>query len=94
VLLSTCYDSTGLRRDEDHIRSLHLDTAYQFSETLELRAYLQERYDMCLRLGNAPATIEPMEARFGSPIYANNPDHCCYLRQVMSLQTAVQGCNA
>jgi phosphoadenosine phosphosulfate reductase len=80
-------------RDETRITPniFNLDTGYQFPETLELHARLQERYGLCIRLVSAPETVEHMEARFGGPISGTNPDHCCSLRKVVPLQTAVQG---
>lgn len=82
-------DETGIAPD-----IFNLDTGYQFPETLELRERLQERYRLSIRLAGALETVEHMEARFGGPIYGINSDHCCYLRKVVPLHTAVQGFTA
>ena len=89
AMIAQSRDETGLAPD-----IFNLDTGYQFPETLELRERLQARYGLSMRLVSAPETIEHMEARFGGPIYGTNPDHCCYLRKVVPLQTAVQGFDA
>lgn len=69
----------------------NLDTGYQFAETLELRERLQQRYGLTIRLVSAPETVAQMEARYGGPLYQQQPDRCCYLRKVAPLQSAVQG---
>lgn len=89
AMIAQVRDKTGLTP-----AIFNLDTGYQFSETLELRERLQERYHMVIRLVSASETVAHMEARFGGPIYDSNPDHCCYLRKVVPLQTAVQGFTA
>jgi phosphoadenosine phosphosulfate reductase len=85
AMIAQVRDVTGITPD-----IFNLDTGYQFSETLQLRERLQERYGMSIRLVSAPETVEHMEARFGGPIYGTNPDHCCYMRKVVPLHTAVQ----
>jgi phosphoadenosine phosphosulfate reductase len=89
AMIAQVRDETGLTPT-----IFNLDTGYQFPETLELRERLQERYNLVIRLVSAAETVEHMEARFGGPIYKSNPDHCCYLRKVVPLQTAVQGFTA
>jgi phosphoadenosine phosphosulfate reductase len=79
-------DETGITPD-----IFNLDTGYQFAETLALRERLQQRYGLAIRLVSAGETVTQMEARFGGPLYSRDPDHCCYLRKVVPLRTAVQG---
>jgi phosphoadenosine phosphosulfate reductase len=51
----------------------------------------QQRYGLAIRLVSAAETVSQMEARFGGPLYGSDPEHCCYLRKVVPLRTAVQG---
>ena len=69
----------------------NLDTGYQFAETLALRERLQQRYGLAIRLVRAAETVPQLEARFAGPLYRADPEHCCYLRKVVPLHTAVQG---
>ena len=69
----------------------NLDTGYQFPETLALRERLQQRYGLAIRLVSASETTSQMEARYGGPLYTSRPDHCCALRKVAPLHSAVQG---
>ncbi|HEY7493302.1 MAG TPA: phosphoadenylyl-sulfate reductase [Candidatus Tectomicrobia bacterium] len=89
AMIAQVRDETGIVPD-----IFNLDTGYQFPETLELQERLQKHYGLCIRRVGAPETVEHMEARFGGPIYGTDPDHCCYLRKVVPLQTALQGFDA
>lgn len=67
----------------------NLDTGYQFSETLQLREHMQEKYGLPIRLVSARETVEQMEARLGGPIYGSDPAACCHARKVVPLQDAL-----
>jgi phosphoadenosine phosphosulfate reductase len=88
-MIARVRDETGITPD-----IFNLDTGYQFTETLELRERIQQRYGLSIRLVRSSETVERMETRLGGPIYGTSPDQCCHLRKVMPLQTAVQGFEA
>jgi len=89
AMLAQIREETGLLPD-----IFNLDTGYQFPETLALRERLQQRYGLTIRLVGAAETTAQLEARYGGPLYASRPDHCCALRKVAPLHTAVQGFDA
>lgn len=85
-MIAAVRDETGVTPDV-----FNLDTGYQFAETLELRERMQRRYGLSIRLVSAEESTTKMESRFGEPLYSTKPDHCCHLRKVVPLQSAVQG---
>jgi phosphoadenosine phosphosulfate reductase len=84
AMVAQIRDETGIAPD-----IFNLDTGYQFAQTLALREHLQQRYGLAIRLVSATETVPQMEARFGGPLYGSDPNHCCYLRKVVPLHTAV-----
>jgi phosphoadenosine phosphosulfate reductase len=88
-MLAQLRDETGITPD-----IFNLDTGYQFQETLELRDALQEKYGLPIRFVRSEESVRQMENRFGGPIYASNPEHCCYVRKVVPLREAVKGFDA
>src|SRR5258706_322520 len=76
------------------VRVFNLETGYQFSETLELRERIFERYGIEVEYVRAEETIEQMEVRFSGPIYGSNPNECCRIRKVEPLKQAVKGYDA
>jgi phosphoadenosine phosphosulfate reductase len=86
AMIAQIRDETGLVPD-----IFNLDTGYQFPETLALRERLEQRYGLVIRLVGAPETVAQLEARCGGPLYPSHPEHCCYLRKVVPLRTAVHG---
>ncbi|HEY3282151.1 MAG TPA: phosphoadenylyl-sulfate reductase [Armatimonadota bacterium] len=63
----------------------NLETGYQFRETLETRDHLMERYGLEIHLVGARETTQELEARFGGPLYATDPNQCCHLRKIEPL---------
>src|SRR6266478_1608903 len=76
------------------VRVFNLETGYQFTETLELRERIFERYGIEVEYVRADETVGQMESRFGGPIYGSNPDECCRIRKVEPLKQAVKGYDA
>lgn len=79
---------------EPRVRVFCLDTGYLFPETLELRERIREKYGITVELVRAAESPAAMEARFGGPLYATQPDECCRLRKVEPLKRAVAGWEA
>lgn len=72
----------------------NLETGYQFPQTLALRTRLEQKYGLKVRLVSSVESPQEMEARFGGPIYKDQPNLCCHLRKVVPLRDAVQGFEA
>jgi len=72
----------------------NLDTGYQFPETLELKDRIEAQTGLKVNFVGAKESVADMEARFGGPIYATEPDKCCGIRKVAPLKDAVAGYSA
>ena len=79
---------------EPKVRVFNLDTGYQFAETLALRDRIAERYGIEVELIRPESTVEEFEAANGGPVYAKDPDRCCYERKLIPLRQAVVGYDA
>ena len=79
---------------EPRVRVFNLDTGYQFAETLQLRDRIAERYGIEVELVRADQTVAEYEAAHGGPVYADNPDRCCFDRKIVPLRRAVEGYDA
>jgi phosphoadenosine phosphosulfate reductase len=76
------------------VRVFNLNTGYQFRETLELRDRIAEQYGIEVELVGAEASVEQFEAANGGPVYASDPDRCCFERKIVPLRQAVVGYDA
>ncbi|RUL89687.1 phosphoadenylyl-sulfate reductase [Tautonia sociabilis] len=76
------------------VRVFNLDTGYQFPETLALRDRIAERYGIEVELVRADTTVEQFEESNGGPVYATDPDRCCFERKIVPLRRAVVGYDA
>src|SRR3954467_13022513 len=54
---------------EPGVRIFNLETGYQFSETLELRERIQERYGIEVEYVRPELTVAEYEAEHGGPLY-------------------------
>lgn len=72
----------------------NLETGYQFAETLELRERVKERYGIEVEYKRPAETVEQFEQRNGGPLYATQPDQCCFHRKLKVLHEAVRGKHA
>ena len=79
---------------EPKVRVFNLDTGYQFTETLELRDRIAERYGIEVEMVRADLTVAEYEASNGGPIYGTTPDRCCHDRKIVPLRQAVVGYEA
>ncbi len=79
---------------EKGVRVFNLETGYQFTETLELRERIKEKYDIEVEFIYPEMTVEQYEAEHGGPLYRHRPDQCCYDRKILPLRRAVQGYDA
>src|SRR5947209_20001667 len=79
---------------EPRVRIFNLDTGYQFSETLEVREQIRERYGMAVELVRPEMTVAQYEEEHGGPLYVHRPDQCCHDRKVVPLKRAIVGYDA
>jgi phosphoadenosine phosphosulfate reductase len=76
------------------VRLFNLETGYQFSETLELRERIKQRYGIEVELIRPELTVAEYEAEHGGPLYPHRPDQCCHDRKILPLRRAVAGYDA
>src|SRR3982750_3790788 len=67
-----------LAQIEPRVRVFNLETGYQFPETLALRDRIAERYGIEVELVRPETTVAEYEEAHGGPIYATDPDLCCF----------------
>ena len=92
-MLAQLRDQTGIFPDV-----FNLDTQYQFGQTLSLRAQIERKYDIQIRVVTPDDGIIAAEAQSqseaGQPLYKIDPNSCCYWRKVVPLEAAVAGFDA
>lgn len=76
------------------VRIFNLDTGYQFTETLQLRERIKERYGIEVEYVRPELTVAEYETEHGGPLYHIRPDQCCHDRKIMPLRHAVAGYSA
>jgi phosphoadenosine phosphosulfate reductase len=76
------------------VRIFNLETGYQFSETLELREKIKQRYGIEVEYVYPETTVAEYEAEHGGPLFRIRPDQCCYDRKVLPLRRAIVGYDA
>src|ERR1700751_5932446 len=59
------------------VRIFNLDTGYQFTETLDLRERIRERYGIDVELVRPELSVAEYELEHGGPLYRHRPDQCC-----------------
>jgi phosphoadenosine phosphosulfate reductase len=100
LTMATAFGAEGcciihmLAEIEPRVRIFNLETGYQFSETLELRERLKERYGIEVEYIRPELTIAEYEAEHGGPLYRLRPDQCCFDRKILPLRRAVVGYDA
>jgi phosphoadenosine phosphosulfate reductase len=68
---------------------LFLDTGYHFAETLGTRDAVAATYDVNLITVTPQRTIAEQDASYGPQLHDRNPDLCCGLRKVATLDGAL-----
>jgi phosphoadenosine phosphosulfate reductase len=76
------------------VRVFNLETGYQFTETLELRERIKDRYGIEVEYIQPELTVQEYETEHGGPLYVHRPDQCCYDRKMLPLRRAVAGYTA
>src|SRR5271165_924975 len=71
------------------VRIFNLETGYQFTETLETRERIKERYGIEVEFIRPELTVSEYEAEHGGPLYNSFSDQCCHDRKILPLRKAV-----
>ncbi len=84
-----CVILAMLAKIEPRMHVFNLETGYQFSETLELRERIAEKYGIEVELKKPVLTVDQYETLHGGPLHQINPDQCCMDRKIKLLYEAV-----
>jgi phosphoadenosine phosphosulfate reductase len=79
---------------ERRVRIFNLETGYQFSETLDVRERIREKYGIEVEYVRPEMTVADYEQEHGGPLYVIRPDQCCLDRKILPLQQALDGYQA
>ena len=96
LLMATAFGAEGcciihmLAEIQPATTVINLETGYQFSETLELRERIKQKYGIEVEFIRPELTVAEYEAEHGGPLYSHRPDQCCYDRKVLPLRLAVE----
>jgi phosphoadenosine phosphosulfate reductase len=80
-----CVIISMLAKIEPRVYVFNLDTGYQFTETLQLRDRIAEKYGIEVDLQRPELSVEEYEAVHGGPLCQRDPDRCCQDRKVAVL---------
>jgi len=86
-----CVILAMLAKIEPRVYVFNLDTGYQFEQTLQLRDRIADRFGIVVDLQRPELTVEQYEKLHGGPVYARNPDQCCFDRKISVLRRVVSG---
>ncbi len=89
-----CLILSMIAKIEPRVYLFNLETGYQFPETLQTRARIQERYGLQIDLQSADTSVEEYERQHGGPLYKTNPTQCCTDRKVNVLRRVISGYRA
>jgi phosphoadenosine phosphosulfate reductase len=96
LLMATAFGAEGcciihmLAEIEPTVRTINIDTGYQFAETLELRERILYRYGIEVEYIRPELTVAEYETEHGGPLHGIRPDQCCHDRKIMPLRRAVE----
>ena len=96
LLMATAFGAEGcciihmLAGIEPTVRTINIDTGYQFPETLELRERILYRYGIAVEYVRPDLSVAEYEREHGGPLYELRPDDCCRDRKILPLQRAVK----
>jgi phosphoadenosine phosphosulfate reductase len=72
----------------------NLETGYQFQATLDLRERIMQKYGIHVDLLQPELSVPEYEAQHGGPLYATNPNQCCFDRKIKVLHRGAEGRHA
>jgi phosphoadenosine phosphosulfate reductase len=71
-----------------------LDTDLLFHDTYKTAQAMARRYSMKLRRIRPSVSLAEQAEHYGEALWERNPDQCCFLRKVSSLDRALEGYDA
>src|SRR5213083_2724275 len=80
LTMATAFGAEGcclihmLAEIEPGVRIFNLDTGYQFTETLELRERIRQRYGIEVEMVRPELDVAEYETEHGGPLYVHRPD--------------------
>jgi phosphoadenosine phosphosulfate reductase len=80
-----CVIISMLAKIEPRVYVFNLDTGYQFSETLDLRDRIADKFGIHVDLQKPDLSTEEYERLHGGPVFLTNPDRCCFDRKITVL---------
>lgn len=89
-ILADLRDSGKIAKNQ-FITIANLDTGYQFKETLELKAKLEESYGFTINMIQPALSVTEQDTKYGKDLYKTDPDQCCYMRKLVPLADLLQG---
>jgi phosphoadenosine phosphosulfate reductase len=100
LTMATAFGAEGcclihmLAEIEPGVHVFNLETGYQFSETLELRERIKDRYGIEVELVRPELSVGEYEAEHGGPLHRIRPDQCCHDRKILPLRRHLVGYQA
>lgn len=71
---------------------IFLDTDLHFKETYELINRIKEKYSsLKIEIKKSKLTLAEQEEKYGSKLWCEDPNMCCYLRKVRPLEEVLYG---
>ncbi len=89
--IATSFEQLGQHYKEGRLAIVNLDTGYQFQETLELKAKLENQYNIKILMKESKLSISEQNSQYGERLYERDPDQCCFLRKLMPLSELLHG---
>ncbi|HEX6500880.1 MAG TPA: phosphoadenylyl-sulfate reductase [Micromonosporaceae bacterium] len=72
------------------VEVVFLDTGLHFAETLRVRDVVEATLPVRVRSVRPALSLAEQDERYGSRLYARQPDECCFLRKVEPLERALE----
>ena len=86
-----CLILSLLAKIEPRVYVFNIDTGYQFSETLQLRDRIAERYGIVVDFQRPELSVDEYERIHGGPVYKTHPDQCCRDRKIAVVRRVIAG---
>ena len=92
VVLGTGFGPSGiilihhLKKAGLTIPIFYLDTGLFFDETYQLKEKIERELDVQFTRVSTDLSLEDQAVQYGSELWRNNPNKCCFLRKILPLQ--------
>ena len=89
-MLAQLLEQGAFKKDSNLILA-NLDTGYQFQETLDLKAQLEEKYELEVQMIEPKLSVKEQDEKYEKDLYNTDPDQCCYMRKLVPLADLLAG---